>query len=380
MVQQQRCCSNPWSNEKFVQFYHQRKLVMLKRDCTLPTLAIFCPHKWTNEKFYPFCGEDTDFCGEDTDFCEKTREILTGETSIVFTRKAVVNETSLRNLSHICKSTIGIDASQLYPFSMCHDMSLGLGGATSLDSFLKAYKSSETKKSLSLTSGLTVRTSSRSKIYLHVKPLSVNGDTTMPMIKTLRIIRTQDQVNLMNNKHWRYFKLGLYQHLDGIKTNNYRRLGINIEWLHFKISSSGTTTKMLFQPLKQWKICSILSPEKLVMLKRDCTLPTLAIFCPHKWTNEKFYPFCGEDTDFCEKTREILTVETSIVFTRKAVVNETSLRNLSHICKSTIGIDASQLYPFSMCHDMSLGLGGATSLDSFLKAYKASDTKRFFPY
>ena len=30
--------------------------------------------------------------------------------------------------------------------------------------------------------------------------------------------------------------------------------------------------------------------------------------------------------------------------------------------------------------DIMMFLGGATTLDSFLKAYKASETKRFFPY
>ena len=71
---------------------------------------------------------------------------MTGGTSIVFTRKAVVRETFIRDSPIICKSIVGNDASQLYPFSMCQDMSTGLRGATSLDSFLKAYKISETKK------------------------------------------------------------------------------------------------------------------------------------------------------------------------------------------------------------------------------------------
>ena len=48
-----------------------------------------------------------------------------------------------------------------------------LGGATSLDSFLKAYKANETK-SFSLKGGLTLQTSSRMKSYLHTKHLSVN--------------------------------------------------------------------------------------------------------------------------------------------------------------------------------------------------------------
>ena len=138
VVQQQRCCSHPWSNTKLIQFYHQKKLVMLKLGCTHPTLSIFCSHKWTNEKTYPFCGEDTDFC-------EKTREVMTIWTSNVFTRKAVVDEIFIRDSSNTCKLVVGVDASQHDPFSICQDLSTGLSGATSLDSFLKSFKSSETK-------------------------------------------------------------------------------------------------------------------------------------------------------------------------------------------------------------------------------------------
>ena len=40
---------------------------------------------------------------------------MTGGPSIVFTRKAVVDETFIRDSSNIFKSIVGIDASQLYP-------------------------------------------------------------------------------------------------------------------------------------------------------------------------------------------------------------------------------------------------------------------------
>ena len=43
---------------------------------------------------------------------------MTGGPSIVFSQKAVVDGTFLRNSSNVCKSVVGIDASQLYPFSM----------------------------------------------------------------------------------------------------------------------------------------------------------------------------------------------------------------------------------------------------------------------
>ena len=141
---------------KIVQFYQQKKIIMLKLRCTFPNLADIFPHNWTNEKFCPFCEDDRDFC-------EKTREVMTGWTSLEYNRKAVLDDFFIGDSPNTCKSIVGNDASQLYPFSMCEDMSTGLVGATSSDSFLKAYKANETK-GFSLTSGLTVRTSSRIKI------------------------------------------------------------------------------------------------------------------------------------------------------------------------------------------------------------------------
>ena len=47
---------------------------------------------------------------------------MAGGPSIVFTRKAVVDETFIRKSSNRCKSIVGIDASQLYPYSMCQPM------------------------------------------------------------------------------------------------------------------------------------------------------------------------------------------------------------------------------------------------------------------
>ena len=47
---------------------------------------------------------------------------MTGETLIVFTRKPVVDETFIRNSSNEYKSIVGIDARQLYPFSICQNM------------------------------------------------------------------------------------------------------------------------------------------------------------------------------------------------------------------------------------------------------------------
>ena len=57
---------------------------------------------------------------------EKIREDVFRGPSIVFTRKAVVDETFIRKSASICKSIVGIDASQLYYNSMCQHMPNGL--------------------------------------------------------------------------------------------------------------------------------------------------------------------------------------------------------------------------------------------------------------
>ena len=51
---------------------------------------------------------------------------MLGGPSIVFTRKAVVDETFIRKPSNLCKSIVDTDASQLYPYPMCQPMPTGL--------------------------------------------------------------------------------------------------------------------------------------------------------------------------------------------------------------------------------------------------------------
>ena len=114
--------------QKMVQFCHQKEIDMLKLGCTLPNLANIFLHK-----FYPFCESDRDLC-------EKIREDMTGGPSIVFTRKAVVDKTFIRDSSNVCKSIVGIDASQLYPYSMCQDRPTGLYTRWEFDSDMQKLK------------------------------------------------------------------------------------------------------------------------------------------------------------------------------------------------------------------------------------------------
>ena len=104
--------------QKMIAFYHDKDNDMLKLGCTLPNRANICLHKSTDAKFYAFTEGDKDFF-------EKIRADVFGGPFIVFTRKAVVDETFIRKSANICKTIVDIDASQLYPYSMCQPMPTG---------------------------------------------------------------------------------------------------------------------------------------------------------------------------------------------------------------------------------------------------------------
>ena len=105
--------------QKMIAFYHHKGIDMLKLGCTLPNLANICLHKPTKAKFYPFTENDKDLL-------EMIQDYMFGGPSIVFTRKAVVNETLIQDSANVCKSIVVIDDRQLYPFSMVQEMPTGL--------------------------------------------------------------------------------------------------------------------------------------------------------------------------------------------------------------------------------------------------------------
>ena len=94
---------------KMTSFYHSRQVDMLNLGYTLPNLAIRFLHQSRDAAFFPFCEKDK----EDDKYIG---EWPTGEPSVIFTRHAKVGETKIRESANVCKSIVGIDASQLYPF------------------------------------------------------------------------------------------------------------------------------------------------------------------------------------------------------------------------------------------------------------------------
>ena len=70
---------------------------------------------------------------------------MVGGPSIVFTRKAVVDETFIRNSRNISNSIVGIDESQLYPYSMCQPMPTGLNTRWEYDTDSNRFATQQNK-------------------------------------------------------------------------------------------------------------------------------------------------------------------------------------------------------------------------------------------
>ena len=70
---------------------------------------------------------------------------MVGGPSLFFTRKTVVDKTFIRNSGKLCKSIVGIDASQLYPYSMCQPMPTGLYTRWEYDTESNRSKSQQNK-------------------------------------------------------------------------------------------------------------------------------------------------------------------------------------------------------------------------------------------
>ena len=118
--------------QKTIVFCHDKDIDMLKLGCILPNLAIFRLYKSTDAKFDPFTeGYENLF--------KKIPKVVVGVPSIVFTRKAVVDETFIQKSSNICKSIVGIDACQLYSHSRCQPMPTGLYSRWDFDSITSRF-------------------------------------------------------------------------------------------------------------------------------------------------------------------------------------------------------------------------------------------------
>ena len=92
------------------------------------------------------------------------------------------------------------------------------------------------------------------------------------------------------------------------------------------------------------------------MIELGSTLSNLASICLRKSTETQFKRFTEADKDLLEKIGECVVDGHSILPTRNAVVDETFIQKSANLCKSKLGIDASQLYLSLMFQPMTTGL------------------------
>ena len=110
-----------------IAFYQDKDFDTLKLGCTLPNMANICLNKSTDAKFHPLTVADEDLL-------EELREDVVGGSSVVFTLRAFVDETFIRKSASICQSIAGIEASQLYPCSLCQPIPIGPYTCCDIDS------------------------------------------------------------------------------------------------------------------------------------------------------------------------------------------------------------------------------------------------------
>ena len=208
-----------------------------------------------------------------------------------------------------------------------------LGVATSLDSFLKDYKTKETKgffpyewfdcpekmnnKELPPfdTFFSVLRNSNPlEKDYNDFQNLVNSGLTTEQALVKLRMDRITPTgaenysclQNVCENNKMQYFS-------DFLKWYNIKDVVPTLEAMQ--------------------KMIEFYHNKGLDMLKHGCKLSDLANICLHKSTVSKFSPSAESHEDLLEKIREDMVGGPSIVFTRKAVVDETFIRKSSYLCK-----------------------------------------------
>ena len=246
-----------------------------------------------------------------------------------------------------------------------------LGGETNLDSFLKAYKTSETKRFFPY------------EWFDH--PDKMQNTELPPYDAFYKKLRSSNPLEADYTDYVNLLKSGLTTEQAVVKLKLSKPPPTGIENYQYLQQIWKQEQMSSFKDFLRWynnkdivptleamqKMIAFYHDKDIDMLKLGCTLPNLANICLHKSTDAKFYPFMEGDRDLLEKIREDVVGGPYIVFTRKAVVDETFIRKSTNLCKSIVGIDASQLYPYSMCQPMPTCLYTRWDFDS--------ETSRFIP-
>ena len=250
-----------------------------------------------------------------------------------------------------------------------------IGGATSLDSFLKAYKTKETKGFF--------------PYEWFDCPEKMNNKELPPYDSFLSVLRNSNPLQKDYKDFQKNVSSGLITKQALVKLRMDRLPPTGAEKYSYLQSVWENNNMQYFSDIVKWynnkdvvptleamqKKIEFYHNKEIDMLKLGCTLPHLTTICLLKSTDSDFYPFTGSDKDLPEKIREDMVGGPSIVFTRKAVVDETFIRKSSNLCKLIVGIDATQLYPYLMCQPMPAGLYTRWEYDSETKRFTARQNK-----
>ena len=272
-------------------------------------------------------------------------------------------------------TTVIKEANQFISFELgdfqLKDIMNFLGGTTSLDSFLKANKTSETKRfsryewldhsDKMQNTELPPYDPSYSKLR-RCNPLEAEDTHYVNLLKTG--LTTEQAVVKLKLSKAPSTGIENYQYLQQIWKQE--------QMCSFKDFLRWYNNKDVVPTLEAMqKMIAFYHDKEIDMLKLGCALPNKANKCLLKSTDAKICPFTEGDEDLLEKIRENVIGGASIVSTRKAVIDETFLRKSTNLCKSIVGIDASQLYLYSKCQSMPTGLSTRWDFDS--------ETSKFIP-
>ena len=250
-----------------------------------------------------------------------------------------------------------------------------LGGATSLESFLKAYKTAETKGFFPYEWFDCTQKMNNSELppydaflstLRNVNPLEKDYSDYQNLLS--RGLKTEEAPSKMKLSKPPPSGEENYQYLLDIW--NHEKMCTFKDFLRWYNNKDVVPTLEAMQ-----KMLAFYHKKGIDMSKLGCTLPNLANICLHKSTSTKFYPFTETEKDLLQKIREDMVGGSSIVFTRKAVVDEAFIRDSANICKSIVGIDASQLYPYSMGQPMPTGLYTRWEYDTESNRFKPQENK-----
>ena len=255
-----------------------------------------------------------------------------------------------------------------------------LGGATSLDSFLKAYRTSKTKGFFPYewfdhpdkmqNTEVPPYDSFYSK-FRCCKPLEAEYTDYVNLLKSG--LTTEQAVVKLKLSKPPPTGIEKYQYLQQLYKQE--QMTSSTEFLRWYNNKDVVPTLEAMQ-----KTIAFYHDKNIDMLKLGCTFPNLANICLHKSTDAKLYPFKEGDKDLLEKIREDVVGGQSIFYTLKAVVDETFIRKSANICNLMFGLTLAK-YTSTRCVNpwlpvfIPVGIWTQKQVDSYLDKTRTAALK-----